>query len=1030
MKHWTRKLAILLMALATVCAMAITASAADIAWTNGAWSDGKTDADHTGTGHTQTPATTNPTCKETGTRIVTCECGETREDTAAKLTTHTYGAWTTTDTEHSRKCSVCEVEEKAAHSFGDWTGVTGTTNHQKVCADCGKTVTEAHTYANPEEWESNGLHNHKTPCTVCNTPKYAAHSWKSGSSWAADGENHKRECNNCGWVVVEHTYGDWVKVDNNEHKHVCSTCQGEEKEAHEFEYTPNTDGTTHKKSCTKCNTTVVASEAHTYTNGVCVCEAEDPKNGAMTLVSLQEAIQTVSSADGKTFSVTHSIMAGSNNVTALYNTPTYEWKLTKDGETTTVGGNSASYALPAGTAVGSYTLTVKATAALKADTTFKIEQNMTWAITVKSMKSISVTIPENIGTFDFLQQSPQDGISIYEQMASAIRLPNGAHISDCFVSFSTPVSNAGYISKTATTLNKLDEVIFTPAGTGTWTANYTVTYNSTEVLAGTVTITVVPYTKIDALYTATLGENVKLNPSDFQKFWAEFTNNRGSLQRVRITGVTGVSGTLCYGHAASESFHTTANGNDFYVSPITTQKSLNDLTFVPLKSGNTYRAGSVTISFVAYGTTSGYATGSSAGSIVITYTNGAVAPISYKATGSYVTLNVADFNNVYKTATATTNSTFSYTVKFLDLPTYGVLYRNYTNTYYGTSTAVALTKNNMATLTFNNNTAANSDGSLNRVAYVPAYRQSVADTVRYGVYSGNTLLYIGTITFDREDVVVEYHSNAAGVTFSSYDFYVGNSALLQSQYVTFGTPSIGTLYKNYANGKGTVVTPYDCFSYLEYSGVSNFDAITYVPAAGYTGVVEIPFYADSIYSGYASGIVRIYVVSKPFSDVNAASWSAPFINRLYASGIVSGTSATTFSPNANMKYGEALKMILLAAGYQKQTETTGSHWAYNYLQLAYSKSIVSTTNVDLNRVITRTEVAEIAAKALGISKASYVNAGVTAPVDSTNGYVYALYNAGILNGENSGGKNYYNGERGITRAEVAKIICSISDYNK
>ena len=129
-----------------------------------------------------------------------------------------------------------------------------------------------------------------------------------------------------------------------------------------------------------------------------------------------------------------------------------------------------------------------------------------------------------------------------------------------------------------------------------------------------------------------------------------------------------------------------------------------------------------------------------------------------------------------------------------------------------------------------------------------------------------------------------------------------------------------------------------------------------------------------------------------------------------------------------MKYGEALKMILIAAGYPKQSETGGTHWASNYLDLAYQRGIVSSKNIDLNATVDRNTIAEIAAKALGLAKATYINAGIVGPVDSSNGYVYALYNAGILNGSFINGSNYFQGSNPITRAEIAKIICAINDY--
>lgn len=289
---------------------------------------------------------------------------------------------------------------------------------------------------------------------------------------------------------------------------------------------------------------------------------------------------------------------------------------------------------------------------------------------------------------------------------------------------------------------------------------------------------------------------------------------------------------------------------------------------------------------------------------------------------------------------------------------------------------------------------------------------------------GGTLKYIGTVTFGLEKVELKCTASAAGVTFKSSDFFTGN--LLTCQYITFGVPSSGALYQN----GSTRVSTYDKFGYTASAtqGISAISTVSYMPVAGYNGVVEIPFTAVTYSGGSISGTMRVTVVSKTFSDVPTTHWSYPYISRLAAEGVVSGITATTFGPNNKVEYGAALKMILLATGYPKQSENTSGNWAANYLTLAYNSGIVSSKNVDLTKAITRTEMAEIAAKALKLSSASRVNAGITGPTDTTNGYVYALYNAKIVGGDTSTGKNLYRGDSSLTREEMAKIVCNVSDY--
>ena len=321
------------------------------------------------------------------------------------------------------------------------------------------------------------------------------------------------------------------------------------------------------------------------------------------------------------------------------------------------------------------------------------------------------------------------------------------------------------------------------------------------------------------------------------------------------------------------------------------------------------------------------------------------------------------------------------------------------------------------------------ENSLNKLAYIPRSGSSVGDTVRYLVYSGNKVLYVGTLTFNSKEVIVTYTTTVnTPVKLSSADFFTAGSPLLKAQFLVFGNPPSGTLYRDYANG--VRVQTHEYYSYNANYGVYLLDDITYVPKEGYSGVVDIMFCGTSLTGGAVNGKVRVYVVRNDiFKDVAADHWAAAYINRLYSTGIISGTSATTFSPDNNMTYGQALKMILLAAGCPKQSETSGTHWASKYLEYAYINGYVSTSKIDLDAPIDRDAVAELAARVLGLEKAGSVNLGITGPVDSTNGYVYALYNAGILNGSyDKDGNNRYYGSDMITRAQVAKIICKINDY--
>ena len=102
--------------------------------------------------------------------------------------------------------------------------------------------------------------------------------------------------------------------------------------------------------------------------------------------------------------------------------------------------------------------------------------------------------------------------------------------------------------------------------------------------------------------------------------------------------------------------------------------------------------------------------------------------------------------------------------------------------------------------------------------------------------------------------------------------------------------------------------------------VSGTSATTFEPTANVTRaqfVTMIAGLAGADVSGYASG---------PFDDVQAGSWYAPYVNWAAASGIVSGTSATTFDPAAEISRQDMAVMLYnyaQQAGVQlKQTTVT------------------------------------------------------------------------------------------------------------
>lgn len=162
-----------------------------------------------------------------------------------------------------------------------------------------------------------------------------------------------------------------------------------------------------------------------------------------------------------------------------------------------------------------------------------------------------------------------------------------------------------------------------------------------------------------------------------------------------------------------------------------------------------------------------------------------------------------------------------------------------------------------------------------------------------------------------------------------------------------------------------------------------------------------------------------------YADVLTTDWFYPYVSELSSYSIISGYPDGSFRPAKSITRGEALKLILLAVGFNEQAAIS-SHWASGYLTLAASKGVADAGALsDLNVPITRREVAELAAKSIGLpaleSEATFA--------DTTDGFVLALYHCNIVLGNtDSGVRNYFPNDN-ITRAEMSTIIWRIVNSN-
>ncbi|MFC4305286.1 polysaccharide lyase family 8 super-sandwich domain-containing protein [Cohnella boryungensis] len=207
-----------------------------------------------------------------------------------------------------------------------------------------------------------------------------------------------------------------------------------------------------------------------------------------------------------------------------------------------------------------------------------------------------------------------------------------------------------------------------------------------------------------------------------------------------------------------------------------------------------------------------------------------------------------------------------------------------------------------------------------------------------------------------------------------------------------------------------------------------------VPTGKYDSVTGTVTFTTTHLGKYAVAYAK-----KSFSDIGQHSWARKAIEVMASKGVISGTSATTFNPSADITRADFVLLLVKALGLSVQTQSNFadvSSSAYYAEALATAKALGITTGVGSNNFnpkgkITREDMMVIAAKAMNIAgkpleQASELNGYSDSAQISRYAFnaVAALIKAGIIKGSG----NSINPKGTATRAEVAVIIYNL--YNR
>ena len=185
-----------------------------------------------------------------------------------------------------------------------------------------------------------------------------------------------------------------------------------------------------------------------------------------------------------------------------------------------------------------------------------------------------------------------------------------------------------------------------------------------------------------------------------------------------------------------------------------------------------------------------------------------------------------------------------------------------------------------------------------------------------------------------------------------------------------------------------------------------------------------------------SMIGTAFAAEMNFTDVNESDWFYNDVKSAVEMGLVNGKSDTSYAPNDNLTYAEAIKLAACMNQLYNEgvvTLTSGTPWYAPFVKHCTDNGIISKEYVYTDKV-TRAGYMEIFANALpddGLKAINNVPDDSIPDVPSSRAYapaVYKLYRAGILTGVDEA--HNCSPLANIKRSEVAAILTRMMNEDK
>ena len=1005
--------------------------------------------------------TKEPTVTESGTRTRHCTvkgCDYTEEETLAPLGHQVNTSeWKMDDSKHWNGCndtSCTEHHNEAAHSLKY---TQDKDYHWQVCSVCGwaSTKKEKHNYGSSYASDST---NHWQICSVCRAEsEKTAHKDANGDG-ICDVCKYGGMAASTKYTVTFINAGSTFNTQKNLVKDAKPSNPG----------TPTRTGS----NCTysfRGWTTSNPGSAAAYTGQTILSSAQVAAK-AVTGNITYYAVYTVTATNRNTslsvngtnaatvgtdvrskINSQFSSVAGRNFVSVTFSSvgsTSYGTLFANSGRTTLTGrtysytGGSYPvtdlYFVPSGTR-GTYTVTYSANDGY---TTVQGTLSITTSASASTKISYSVRAGERVA----LDRNDFNSVyqSVYSETVRYVRFTSVSSFSTSDGAFYYNYGSSGQREFSRSDLRDYDfyyssdnygsypirDISFAAASgasKGTITLNFRAYYASNRYVDGTLEIQINGSGTGSAItYQVRPGERVELDRSDFNRVFADAYSNYELRYVNFLSGGSYAESDgsfyYNYGERDERSFSKSnlTSYSFYYSSSKYGDYALDDLSFLASDSFS----GSVTLNFRAYYDSSRYTDGTLTLRAAETTRRGDIRYSS--AGGANVQLNPNDFARFL-------NRTYSgaplQSVKLNGVPDTGTLYYNYYGvSAYGAS-SLRLTSSNCGSQLLYFSPSGINQYSLGELTYIPS-GSNYCVTIPFTAYSTNNRSVQGSVLISVNNVTVQdvygpTPMNTA-VSFPADSIYnavaasTSNAQLYSIQLLELPASSKGTIYVGTGSTKAATSARY---TYSANSGNGRIRDLRFVPATGFTGSVEIPYVAySSADRAIASGRLCLGVVKglKSYRDVNSSTWCYKYVAELSDEKVIDGYPDGYFRPDKTVTYGQALKLIMLAADYSVQNPT-GKHPFSGYLSRATKDGLVSgVKESDLDRPISRLAVAQITAKAMHLSLSNL--SSVKPFTDTSDVYVQALNAAGIVEGYFSNGTSTFKPANTMTRGQISAIV--------